>query len=57
MMDQQLKAPFITQYSKVNWSTMVLAYADVIDVAEFLLGPAGPPDDTVAKATWNKKKK
>ena len=35
---------------------LVLAYADVIDAAEFLLGPAGPPEDTVAKATWNKKK-
>jgi len=59
MMDEQLKAPFITQYSKDNWSickTMVLAYAVVIDAAEFLLGPAGPPEDTVAKATWNKKK-
>ena len=54
MMDEQLKAPFISQYSKDNWSiykTMVLAYADVIDAAEFLLGPG-----TVAKATWNKKK-
>jgi len=35
---------------------MVLAYADVIDVAEFLLGPAEPPEDIAAKATWNKKK-
>ena len=59
MMDEQLKAPFISQYSKDNWSiykTMVLAYADVIDAAEFLSGPAEPPEDTVAKATWNKKK-
>ena len=58
MMDEQLKAPFITQYSKDNWpiyKTMVLAYADVIDAAEFLLGPAEPPEDSVAKATWNKK--
>ena len=58
-MDEQLKAPFISQYSKDNWSiykTMVLAYADVIDAAEFLSGPAEPPEDTVAKATWNKKK-
>jgi len=34
MMDEQLKTPFITQYSKDNWSiykTMVLAYTDVID--------------------------
>jgi hypothetical protein len=32
MMDEQLKAPFITQYSKDNWpiyKTMVFAYADV----------------------------
>jgi len=35
---------------------MVLAYADVIDTAEFLLGPVEPPEDTAAKATWNKKK-
>jgi hypothetical protein len=43
MMDEQLKAPFITQYSKDNWpiyKTMILAYDDVIDAAEFLLGPA-----------------
>ena len=33
---------------------MVFAYADVIDAAEFLLGPVGPPEDTVAKATWSK---
>ena len=51
MMDEQLKAPFIRQYSKDNWSiykTMVLA-------AEFLLGHAEPPEDTAAKATWNEK--
>ena len=35
---------------------MVLAYTDVIDTAEFLLGPAEAPEVTVAKATWNKKK-
>ena len=55
MMDEQLKAPFITQYSKENWSiyrTMVLAYVDVIDAAEFLLGPAEPPEDTAALATF-----
>ena len=59
MMDEQLKAPFITQYSKDNWSIykmMVLAYVDVIDAAEFLSGPLEPPVDTGAKATWNKKK-
>ena len=59
MMDEQLKTPFITQYSKDNWSiykTMVLAYADVIDAAEFLLSHAEPPEDTTAKAIWNKKK-
>jgi hypothetical protein len=33
---------------------MILAYADVIDAAEFLL--AEPPEDSAAKATWNKKK-
>ena len=58
-MDEQVKAPFITQYSKDNWSiykTMVLAYADVIDVAEFLLSHAEPPEDTTVKAIWNKKK-
>jgi len=54
MMDEQLKTPFImfTQYSKDNWSiytTMVLAYADVIDAAEFLLSHAEPPEDTTAK--------
>ena len=59
MMDEQLKAPFITQYSKDNWpiyKTMVRAYADMIDAAKFFLGPAGPPEDTAAKVTWNKKK-
>jgi hypothetical protein len=59
MMDEQVKAPFITQYSKDNWSiykTMVLAYADVIDAAEFLLSHAEPPEDTAVKAIWNKKK-
>ena len=35
---------------------MVLAYADVIDAAEFFSDPAEPPEDTAAKATWNKKK-
>jgi hypothetical protein len=38
-MDAQLKAPFITPYSKDNWpiyKKMVLTYADVIDAAEFL---------------------
>ena len=35
---------------------MVLAYADVIDAAEFFLGPAEPPEETAALATWNKKK-
>ena len=57
-MDEQLKTPFITQYSKDNWSiykTMVLAYADVIDATEFLLSHAEPPEDTAAKAIWNKK--
>ena len=42
----QLKAPFITQYSKDNW----------IDVAEYLSGPAEPLEDAGPKATWNKKK-
>jgi hypothetical protein len=43
MMEEQLKAPFIKQYSKDSWpicKTMVLAFADVIDAAEFLSGPA-----------------
>jgi len=31
---------------------MVLANADVIDAAEFLLGPAEPPEDTAALATF-----
>jgi hypothetical protein len=35
---------------------MVLAFADVIDAAEFLLSHAEPPEDTTAKAIWNKKK-
>ena len=30
--------------------------ADVIDAAEFLLGPAEPPEDRAALATWNRKK-
>jgi hypothetical protein len=38
------------------YKTMILAYADVIKAAEFLLGPAEPPEDIAAKATWNKKK-
>jgi hypothetical protein len=59
MMDERLKAAFITEYSRDNWpiyKTMVLAYADVIDAAEFLLGPAEPPEDTAAKPTRNKNK-
>ena len=53
------KAPYITQYSKDNWpiyKTMVQAYADVIDAAEFLTGLASPPEDAAAKVVWNKKK-
>jgi hypothetical protein len=59
MMDEQLKASFITQYSEDIWSickTMILAYTDVIDAAEFLSGPAKPTEDTAAIATLNKKK-
>jgi len=55
MMDKQLKSPFITQYWKDNWSiykTMILAYSDVIDAAEFLLSHPEPPEDTAAKAIW-----
>ena len=53
------KAPYITQYSKDNrpiYKTMVQAYTDVIDAAEFLTGPASPPEDAAAKAVWNTKK-
>jgi hypothetical protein len=42
------------QYSKDNWpiyKSIVLAYADVIDAAELLSGPAEPPEDTATKAT------
>jgi hypothetical protein len=35
---------------------LVLAYADVIDAAEFLLGPAEPPEDTAAKQPGTKRK-
>ena len=53
------KASYITQYSKDNWpiyKTMVQAYADVIEAAEFLTGLASPPEDAAAKVVWNKKK-
>ena len=49
MMDEQLKAQFITQYSNDNWpiyKSMVLVYPDVIDAAVFLSGPSEPPEDT-----------
>jgi hypothetical protein len=52
MIDEQLKAPLITQYSKDNWSihkTVFLAYADMIDAAELFSGPAESPEDSKFK--------